>query len=272
MASSLTVSGSPVSLSQLADHLQAQEFIHSDDFAVESSAGGSPSAFFAGHGRNNGDQGSGGRTASGGRGRHGRGRGNNNGRGRGGTPRCQICKSHGHTAVNCFKRYAERPQPHAGQANVAVTGEPQVADAWYPDTGASSHVTPDEQMLHHSEAYTGGDVLKVGNDAGLDISCVGHAVIPSRSKNLQMSNILHVPNLTLPLLSVYRFANENNVFFEFHKDLFLVKDSNTQTALLKGSTSAGLYKLLVPRAHFAFLSTQALSQVWHQRLHWVTLT
>ncbi|XP_019185974.1 PREDICTED: uncharacterized protein LOC109180720 [Ipomoea nil] len=260
MASSLTVSGSPVSLSQLVDHLQAQEFIHSDDFAVESGAGGSPSAFFAGHGRNSGDHGSGGRSGSGGRGRNGCGRGNSNVRGRGGTPRCQICRSHGHTAMYCFKRYTARPQLNAGQANIAMAGEPQVADAWYPDTGASSHATPDEQMLHHFEAYNGGDVLRVGNGAGLDVSRVGHAVIPSRFKNLQMSNILHVPNLTLPLLSVYRFANENDVFFEFHKDLFLVKDSSTQTILLKGSTSGGLYKLLVHRSHFVFLSARASSQ------------
>ncbi|XP_019161413.1 PREDICTED: uncharacterized protein LOC109158051 [Ipomoea nil] len=57
MASSLTVSGNPITLSQLADHLQAQEFIHADDFAVDSGADGSPSAFFAGRGSGTGDQG-----------------------------------------------------------------------------------------------------------------------------------------------------------------------------------------------------------------------
>ncbi|XP_019160923.1 PREDICTED: uncharacterized protein LOC109157475 [Ipomoea nil] len=48
------------------------------------------------------------------------------------------------------------------------------ADVWYPDTGATSHATPDNQMLSHSEAYTGGDVLKIGNGTGLDVSRVGH--------------------------------------------------------------------------------------------------
>jgi len=75
-------------------------------------------------------------------------------------------------------------------------------------------------MMQRSELYTDGDVLKVGNSTGLDVSCVGHAIIPSVSKSLKMLNILHVPNLCLPLLSVYRFTNENNIYFEFHKDMF----------------------------------------------------
>ncbi|XP_019173013.1 PREDICTED: uncharacterized protein LOC109168443 [Ipomoea nil] len=181
-------------------------------------------------------------------------------------------KSAGRMAIRPFIviRGMQIVQHHAaGHANVVVANEPQmhpVADAWYPDTGASSHATPDDQMLHHSEAYTGRDVLTVGNSTGLGVSRVGHAVIPSHSKRLTMSNILHVPNLTLPLLSVYRFTNENNVYFEFHKNFFLVKDCNTQTVLLKGSTSGGLYKLLVPQTHFAFLSARASSHVWHQRL------
>ncbi|XP_019153491.1 PREDICTED: uncharacterized protein LOC109149963 [Ipomoea nil] len=182
MASLITVSGNPITLSQLADHLQAQEFIHAEDFTVDSGTGGSPSAFFAGRGSGTGEQArqnGGRRQIGGGRGRQGRGRGNN-GRGRGGTPRCQICRSHGHTAVYWFKRYADRPQSHGGQAHVATSNEPQTPDAWYPDTAASSHATPDDQMMQHSEAYSGGDVLKVGNGAGLDVSRVGHAVIPSR--------------------------------------------------------------------------------------------
>ncbi|XP_019191716.1 PREDICTED: uncharacterized protein LOC109186244 [Ipomoea nil] len=251
MVNSLTATGASVTLTQLSDFLQAQEFIHEDDFAVGESAGGggSPAAFYAGRGRH-GDQQHGNR---GGRGRQNRGgrNGQNGGRqGRGGGPRFQICRSHGHTALYCYKRYADRP---AGHANVAVSGESAVhgADAWYPDTGASSHATPDEQMLNHSETYTGGDVLKIGNGTGLDVSRIGHTVIHSNSnsKSLSMSNILCVPNLTLPLLSVYRFTNENDVYFEFHKNLFYVKDCKTQVVLLKGSTSGGVYKLLVPNHH-----------------------
>ncbi|XP_019179703.1 PREDICTED: uncharacterized protein LOC109174917 [Ipomoea nil] len=77
MANSLTTTGAPVTLTQLSDFLQAQEFIHEDDFAVgdSSGGGGAPAAFFAGRGRNSGDQSHNNR---------GRGRQNRGGRGGGG--------------------------------------------------------------------------------------------------------------------------------------------------------------------------------------------
>ncbi|XP_019153849.1 PREDICTED: uncharacterized protein LOC109150394 [Ipomoea nil] len=137
LAASLTVTGTPVSIPQLLDYLQAQEFIISDDFPAggDGGIGGSPTAMIAGHGRHqSGDGGSGQSRGGQNRGRNGRGRGGS-GRGRGGTPRCQICRSHGHTAVYCFKRYSTQPP---AQANLVVAGDDVAAApamSWYPDTG-----------------------------------------------------------------------------------------------------------------------------------------
>ncbi|XP_019162233.1 PREDICTED: uncharacterized protein LOC109158795 [Ipomoea nil] len=259
MASSLAVSGTPVTLPQLSDYLQAQTFIHSDDFLTGPGTG-APTAMVATRGRQNG----GGRQNRGG-GRpnqwqnRGGGRGGQ-GRGRGGSPRCQICRSHGHTAIYCFRRYSDQPSPP--QANVAVPSDgsspPEVA-AWYPDTGASSHATPDPAMMSQSEGYTGNDVLRIGNSTGLSISSTGCATIPSVSKPLKLSNILHVPDLSISLLSVHRFTTDNNVFFEFHPEYFVVKDRTTKVVLLKGPSSGGLYSLTVPQSHLAFLSARASS-------------
>ncbi|XP_019179611.1 PREDICTED: uncharacterized protein LOC109174834 [Ipomoea nil] len=55
MAASLTVNGNPVSLPQLADFLQAQEFIYSDELPIANvggaAGGGPPAALYAGRGR-----------------------------------------------------------------------------------------------------------------------------------------------------------------------------------------------------------------------------
>ncbi|XP_019198273.1 PREDICTED: uncharacterized protein LOC109192135 [Ipomoea nil] len=263
MPSALTVTGTPVTLSQLGDLLQAHDFIQGDEFTMES-GNVAPTAMYAGRGgQSNGSSGRGGRQNSNSRGR-GRGGWNSGGRGRG-SPRCQICRSHGHTDVFCNRCYTEPPP--STHAHVAVAGTPPAETAqpevWFPDTGATTHVSPDEHMIGHSEPYTGGDVLKVGNGAGLNISRVGRTAIPSNSKLLNMSDVLFVPNLSLSLLSVYHFTNENNVFFEFHKDSFFVKDCTTREILLKGSAVSGLYKLLVPRSHVAFLTAKASPAVWH---------
>jgi len=248
-----------VTLAQLVDHLRAQEFIQYDEFATSESAPvhNPQTAFFAGRRRNSG----GGRSNRRG-GRNGRGRGNGRGR-NGGAPRCQICRLTGHSVVSCYKRYDDRPAAHANMAFSSDSSGHTTADAWYPDTGASAHATPDAQMMDHSEPYSENDVLKIGNGTGLGVSSVGRTVIRSDSHNFHMSNILHVPKLAIPLLSVYRFTNENNVFFEFHKNLFFVKDCTTRAILLRGSTIGGLYKLILPRGHNAFLSARASSVVWH---------
>ncbi|XP_019157587.1 PREDICTED: uncharacterized protein LOC109154202 [Ipomoea nil] len=271
MASSLTATGTPVTIPQIADYLRAQEFIYSDDYPAspDSAMISAPDAMFAGRGRRGGGEsgrggsGSGGRNSSHrGRGGQGRGRG-----GRGGAPRCQICRVQGHTTLYCYKCYAPQPAP---QGNMVVSGDETAAASttasWFPDTGATAHATPDASMMSPSEEYAGGDVLRVGNGTGLIISRVGHATIPSMSKVLRLSNVLHVPKLSVPLLSVYRLTNENNVFVEFHKNCFIVKDTITKAVLLKGLTSGGLYKLPVSQSHFAYISARATPTVWHRRL------
>ncbi|XP_019196314.1 PREDICTED: uncharacterized protein LOC109190295 [Ipomoea nil] len=239
MAYSLTVSGNPVTLPQLADFLQAQEFIAADDLSPGLTGGGSPAALYVAQGSNQSGGGAGGRRGNSGGGRGNRGsrggqwRGGRGGRGDGGQVRCQICRAHGHSALNCNKRYNSQPAP---QANLTVAGDDVASStgSWFPDTKASAHATPDASMLSQSSEYNGGDVLRVGNGTCLHISHIGSASIPSMSKPLKLSNVLH--------------------------------DSITQAVLLKGPTSGGLYKLPLSQSHFAFLSSRATPVMWHRRL------
>ncbi|XP_019161397.1 PREDICTED: uncharacterized protein LOC109158032 [Ipomoea nil] len=162
--------------------------------------------------RQNGDGSSGDwQNRGGGRGNQWQSRGRDGqGCGRGGFPRCQICRSHGHIAVYYFWQYSDQPP---AQANLAVNGDGGAAPdvvSWYPDTGASSHATSDPAMMAHSEDYTDNDVLRVRNDTCLGISDIGCATLPSVSKSLNLSNILHVPDLSVSLLSVNRFTTDNN--------------------------------------------------------------
>ncbi|XP_019160895.1 PREDICTED: uncharacterized protein LOC109157442 [Ipomoea nil] len=250
MAATLAVSGNPVSIPQLADYLQAQAFIHSDEFPSGASTvpSGFSSAMYVGRGRRqHGDGGSGaGRQQCGGqsRGNH-RGRGGH-GRGRGGAPRCQIRRSQGHTAVYYYRRYSDAPST---QVNVAVTSDGSSTldvSSWFPETEASLHATPDAGAMTQIEDYSDGDVLRVGNGTGLGISGIGHALLPSVSKSPRLSNVLHVPELSVSLLTVNRFAKDNNCYFEFHPSFFVVKDCKTKDVLLKGPSSGGLYTLSVP--------------------------
>ncbi|CAN1848848.1 Retrovirus-related Pol polyprotein from transposon RE1 [Linum perenne] len=96
-------------------------------------------------------------------------------------PQCQLCRGLGHEAIDCWQRSnqldfpSRRPLPRSRtsshsrqqprQAYVAHhTDSSTVVDpAWYFDTGATDHVTPDLGKLTVADDYAGEDKLQVGN-------------------------------------------------------------------------------------------------------------
>jgi histone deacetylase 1/2 len=122
-----------------------------------------------------------------------------------------------------------------------------------------------------SEPYLGNDYLHVGDGKGLVISNIAHSKIHSPKRTFTLSNILHVPAIKKPLLSVQKFCLENNVFFEFHSCLFYIKDLMTKEVLLSGQSKDGLYVLSESSAMSlpqAFSSTclSTSADIWHRRL------
>ena len=94
-----------------------------------------------------------------------------------------------------------------------------------------------------SEPYLGNDNFHVSDGKGLSISHLGHTKIYTPHRSFTLSNVLHVPAITKPLLSVQKFYLDNNVYFEFHPCVFYVKDFNTHEVLLSGQSKDGLYAL-----------------------------
>ena len=227
-----------------------------------------------------------------GRGRNG-GR-NNLGRGRNGgryTPRCQICGQFGHRAQECHERFnrnfygwqnsAINPQPNPQSSphayNVSIPPALGSSDhtMWYPDSGATHHVTNEHSMLIDPAAYQGNEHLQIGNGTGLYIQSTGSTLIPSRSAPLKLQNILHVPAIKKNLLSVYRLTNDNYVYIEFHSDYCIIKEEGTGRPLLRGAVKDGLYLLNQDnKSPMAYAAEKVTSELWHQRLehpHFKTL-
>lgn len=90
----------------------------------------------------------------------------------------------------------------------------------------------------------------MGNDQGLSINSVGSMCFPSPNYpnlSLILQNLLLVPNITKNLISVSKFAQDNNVFFEFHPKFCVVKSQASSEVLLRGLVgNDGLYKFPNP--------------------------
>jgi hypothetical protein len=219
-----------------------------------------------GRGGFGGRRGGGGCGSPGGRGRGngGRGRGSNNG---GFRPRfngkCQIYLKEGHNAINCWYRFDE--DLAAEEKNVNAVHTYGVDTNWYTDTGATDHITSNLEKLAIHDKYHGGDQIRTANGAGMNINHIGHAIVPTPSRDLHLRNILHAPQARKNLVSVHRLAADNNAFLEFHPNFFLIKDQETKRTLLEGRCKGGLYPL--PESRKEALSAMHPSVArWHSRL------
>src|ERR1044072_1715699 len=98
------------------------------------------------------------------------------------------------------------------------------SSAWHSDTGASNHVTQ-EQNIHQGQAFEGVEHVFVGSGQGLTISSQGSYFKSPFNPNytLVLKNLLHVPSITKNMLSVSQFCKDNKVKFEFDDACCLVK-------------------------------------------------
>ncbi|CAA0833450.1 Unknown protein, partial [Striga hermonthica] len=153
---------------------------------------------------------------SGGRSYRGRG-----GRFQGSRPICQVCKVAGHTADRCWYRFDQTytPQQQQHNNNTQANRNPsrnltQYANSsaasdfgnegiWYPDSGASAHVTNELANMNLASEYSGTSRLQVGNGARVPINHIGNGFLKSLSNNkaFLLKELLHVPNITKNLIS-----------------------------------------------------------------------
>ncbi|KAL4376814.1 hypothetical protein GQ457_02G042250 [Hibiscus cannabinus] len=154
-------------------------------------------------------------------------------------PQCQLCGRIGHLVNRCYYRFdqtydgysinlveevtdcpkAEGDSFHQEGAAVFATEDfsPVVCEdaAWFPDSGATAHLTPDLGKFITSSPYTGSGKITVANGMAVPISHIGRSSLATNSRSLFLSNLLHVPCVNKNLMSVSHFTKDNNVSVEF---------------------------------------------------------
>jgi histone deacetylase 1/2 len=143
---------------------------------------------------------------------------------------------------------ASRPPPTPAtipRAFVTNAG-PSTSGSWFPDSGASYHVTSDPRNIQQLTPFEGHDQIYIGNGQGLTISSAGSSSFPSPlmpHHSLTLNNLLLVPPITKNLISVSQFSRDNGVYFVFSADSCLVKSQANDAVLLQGCVGRdGLYE------------------------------
>lgn len=179
--------------------------------------------------------------------------------------RCQVCLKVGHGADECWHGFDPDYVPDTRNASAAINNY-GVDSNWYTDTGATDHITGELNKLSVRDVYHGNDQIKTASGAGMTITHIGHATVPTPSKNLHLKNVLHIPNACKNLVSVHRLASDNNAFLEFHRDFFLIKDQVTKKTLLQGRCRGGLYPIPSGSKKQVLGAIKPSAERWHKRL------
>jgi hypothetical protein len=176
------------------------------------------SANSASRGRGGPFRGRGSRGASRGGGSFGgRGKGDSFSKPKNKFPPCQLCGKTNHPMFKCYKRFDPNYIREEKSANAANSYG--VDSNWYVDSGTTDHVTGELDKLTIKDSYHGGDQIYTASGSGMHIKHIGHSIIHTPYRDLQLNNILHVPQSSKTLASIHQITYDNNVFFELHPDL-----------------------------------------------------
>ncbi|KAF8391295.1 hypothetical protein HHK36_023597 [Tetracentron sinense] len=182
---------------------------------------------------------------------------------------CQICMKPNHTALRCWQRFNQTYQSKdIPQALAAMSLSDSQDNAWFPDTGASSHMTADAGKLQTLIEYHGPEKIMVGNGYKLDITHIGSTLINVGNDQLQLNDVLVVPAIKKNLISISQLTSDYPYLFEFSSTGFVIKDRGTKSVIASGHRHGDLYALQLEDKK-AFFSTRfrvVSSVVWHQRL------
>lgn len=213
------------------------------------------------------------------------------------TGACNWCGTLGHWERECRKKKAgepkkaeKTPQAHSVSkpSKASTSGKPPVVmtvclstasrvdDAWYLDSGATTHVCHNKTLmsnfvsLHTAERVLLGDEL---TRTGLKILGRGSCYFQlSDGKLLRIDNVLYVPDMAKHLLSVSQLMQLKRFQLTFTFDGCMLTTSGPSPSLVaKGLLEHDLHRLdmfCVPAksVRVAERSQTALAQLWHARL------
>lgn len=94
---------------------------------------------------------------------------------------CKVCIRMGHTAIQCYQRFNYAFVPNNVNPNAQYVAQSYSSDLWYPDSGATYHITPDLANLFVHTEYAGNDAVNVGNGTSLPIHHIGHSIFRTQS-------------------------------------------------------------------------------------------
>ena len=196
-------------------------------------------------------------------------------------PICYNCRQRGHFQRDCpnTRKGPHKAETAAEESTNAFTAGKDCSDRgrWLVDSGASSHMTWDKELLTDYKEFQTPEKIGLGDGRQVDAVGAGNVHLKmlfnvSQPKMSVMYRVLYVPELACNLFSVRAAASKGN-FLKFGRSRCWIRDGNGKLCGM-GTMIDKLYQLdceVVPSAEAATLATKSRARdsnldMWHYRL------
>jgi hypothetical protein len=152
---------------------------------------------------------------------------------------------------------------NSSHALIAINSSP---DAWIIDSGASHHMDTSEEVYSSLDACKGPPIL-MGENSSIEFTGKGRIELTNGS----FENMLHVPKLSVNLLSVYQMMNSDTgkkfIFTPNSMDIYDMK-TNSRVATGEVNHQSRLYtfsEFIEPDFSLLLTHDDESSRIWHER-------
>lgn len=186
-------------------------------------------------------------------------------------PRCYTCNKYGHKSPECKSKNKETSQNSSSSSYAAVfIATTAQCDAWYVDSGASSHMVKDKSLLQN-ETTSVIKNIRVADNKVLSVQCSGQVSLNTynekgQEKKVLFTNVLYVPDLATNLLSVSQIIRSGGQV-RFDKTGCVIMNNGNQI-VATASIINNMYRLNMPGGGYACMSDVEENDIflWHQRM------
>lgn len=159
----------------------------------------------------------------------------------------QIYARKGHTAIICFNHINLTKYPPTHSRELSTSGpigmktpstnyvaSNRAVKVWYPNSGATQHITSSIVNLQESSPYLGRTPVMTSNGKCMKISQSRKSIENCQGSEFKLDEILVVPDAIKNLISIKRLCSDNHVFVDFDKQTIKVIYLESKKILSEG--------------------------------------
>lgn len=191
--------------------------------------------------------------------------------------RCYSCGGKNHKSSECMTKpknnenAKEKDKEKAGtskkKAFTCFTSSTSqfLSKEWIIDSGASYHMTPYDAFVAEKKKSNVSEIL-AANNSTMMVKGTGKSRVTLNKEEIEINNVLHVPELAGNLLSIYQIVKKGNKVI-FDKDFCSIYGPD-EDLIIQCKPVNGTYKLKneVPNATCMLSKAEANSAfTWHRR-------